>query len=321
MNGRVASTMVEIATIPELPEVEIGTVAVTLPVKAAKFEKRRWPYLLALPVMWLLTVYVMAKKATYKLLGKPGPDINTFWFDGLGLSARKVKNGAMSWRALEAIYNHRFGTSWTNIIDDFWLAEINAQAVRNRFKLVKQEVRRAILRFSNHEEVRLISLACGSTRAIIEVMAELKTKGIVVRAILVDIDQGALDYAKGLAKQNGVCGQIETYKTTVSQVVELSRDFKPQVIEMLGFLDYLPKEKAIRLAIKIWESLESKGIFITCNIAPNLDMHFLKWVVNWPMIYRTAGELVEIATEAGFSDCRLIYEPLKIHGLLIAQKD
>ncbi|MBI5221180.1 MAG: class I SAM-dependent methyltransferase family protein [Candidatus Magasanikbacteria bacterium] len=323
MNGRVASTVVEIATIPELPEVETGTVAIMLPVKSAEFEKRRWPYILTMPISWLLTLWVILKKSICRWQGKPDPNINTFWFDGLGLSNRAIKEGAASWKALDIIYNHPFGhkKGLSGFVDDFWIGMINAQAVRNRLKLVKQEIRRAILQFSNHQEVRLLSLAAGSAQGIIEVMAEFKIKGIRVRALLLDIDQTALDYAMQLALRHGVGNQIETVKASVAQVVRVSKDFRPQVIEMLGLLDYIPQDKDIRLVEKIRQSLQTKGIFLTCNICHNMEMHFLTWVINWPMIYRTPAELAEIVTEAGFSDYRLIYEPLKLHGLVIAQKE
>lgn len=322
MNGQVASMVVEIATVPEAPVSMIGTVAVAQPVQAVRFEKRRWPYIATMPISWILTLWTMAKKGFRRLRGKPDPDINTFWFDGLGLSCREIKDGSASWRALDIIYNHKFG-QWNGshgFVDDFWIGMMNAQAVRNRLKLVKQEIRRAILQFSNHKEVRILSLAAGSAQGVIEVMAELKTRGVCVRALLLDIDQTALDYAEKLACVHGVFDQIETVKTSVAQVARVSKDFKPQIIEMLGLLDYIPKDKAIRLVGKIRESLEEKGIFLTCNIRHNPERHFLKWVINWSMIYRTPAELAEIVSEAGFSDCRIVYEPLKIHGLVIVQK-
>ncbi len=288
----------------------------------ALFEKRRWSYFLMLPMMWMLIGYVMIKKKIYKLLGKSGPKINTWLFDGLGLSCRQIKESAASWKALDIIYNHQFGKNRSigNIIDDFWIGMMNAQSVRNRLKLVKQEIRRAILQFNGQEEIRLVSLACGSAQAIIEVMAELKEKGIKVRAILLDIDQTALDYALDLAERYQVASQIKTMKANVSQIAKVSRDFKPHIVEMLGFLDYFPQDSAIKLAIKVRESLDVKGVFLTCNICHNPEEEFLKWVINWPMIYRSPNELAEVAIKAGFDDYRLIYEPLKIHGIIIAQK-
>ena len=320
MNG--TPLVVEIATVLDVPMPESGVVTITQQAKTAKFEKRRWPYILTMPISWLLTIWVMTKKTVYRWLGKPEPSTNTAWFDGLGPSCRRVKEGHASWRALDEIYNHQFGQGgFGGLIDDFWGGMLNCQSVRNRLKLVKQEVERAIMRFSNHKEVRLLSLAAGSAQGIIEVMAKLKSKGIRVRALLLDIDQSALDYAKKLADQYGVGDQIETVKTSVAFASRVSKDFQPQIIEMLGLLDYIPRDKAVRLIRTIRESLPDKGVFLTCNIAPNIEMHFARWVINWSMIYRTPAELAEVVTEAGFDDCRLVYEPLKVHGLAIAQKN
>ncbi len=320
MNGQAASLVVEIAT---ALDPQVGTVTIAQPVKAAKFEKRRWPYILTMPISWILTLWVMVKKGCYHLLSKPVPSINTFWFDRSGSQGSKVKEGVGTWRALDIIYNRRFGQAkgLRGVIDNFWGNMPNCQAVRNRLKLVKQEIRRAILRFSNHQEVRILSLAAGSAQGVIEVVAELKVRGIRVRALLLDIDSTALDYAIQLAREHGVADQIETVKSSVAQVARVSRDFRPQIIEMLGLLDYIPQDKAIRLIRKIYESLEIKGIFLTCNVRSNPERYFLKWVINWSMIYRTPAELAEIVYEAGFNDCRLIYEPLRIHGLVITQKD
>ena len=59
--------------------------------RSASFEEVKWPYYLGLPLMWVLTVWVKAKKATYRVLrgnGNAEPKINTIFFDGLGLSCR-----------------------------------------------------------------------------------------------------------------------------------------------------------------------------------------------------------------------------------------
>ena len=313
--------IIEVANTLEACQSVSGNVSVPR-IRVPVYESCRWPYILTMPLSWLLTVYVMAKKRIFKMLGMSEPRINTIWFDGLGVSPRKVKDGATSWMALDEIYNYNFGRSFRLgvVIDDFWEGMLNCQAVRNRFKLVGQEVRRAIRKFEGSEEIRLMSLACGSAQAVIEIVSEFKSTGTTVRVLLVDTNQVALDYAHSLAKRYGVTDRIIVKKASVAQVGRLSRDFKPHIVEMLGFLDYIEQDKAIRLARKIQESLPSKGVFLTCNIAPNMEKHFLKWVVNWSMIYRNPYELAEIASVAGFEDYRLIYEPLRIHGVLVAEK-
>lgn len=322
MNGQAVIGSYEIATVAELPDKVNSIVAIAKPLTVSAFETKRWLYYLALPIMWFLTIWAMAKKRIHSFQNSLKPEVNTYWFDGISPNLNAVKRGAASWKALEFIYNWHFGQNkgLRGFVEDFWFGMLNAQAVRNRLKLIKQEVKRAILRFSNHQEVRILSLAAGSAQGIIEVMAELKSKGVKVKALLVDIDPSALAYAQELARKNDVIDQIAVVNASVATVSKVAQRFKPQIIEMLGLLDYIHKEKAIRLVEKIHESLEPKGIFLTCNIRHNIERHFMKSVVDWPMIYRTPADLAEIVSNAGFEDYRLVYEPLKIHGLVVAQK-
>lgn len=286
------------------------------------FETRRRPYIMIVPIYWLIVALVVVKKSLHRRWGSPGPEINFLLFDGLGLMNRAIKEGAKSWRALDIIYNYSFGGKRTigGRVDDFWIGMINAQAVRNRLKVVKQELRKAILAHADKEEVRLLSLACGSAQGVIEVIAELKAEGIRTRVLLLDSDLTALDYAEKLAFRHGVFDQVETVCGNVLRSAGISRKFQPDVVEMLGMLDYLSSETAIKLIGNIRRSLKVNGVFLTCNIAPNAEMHFLRHVINWDdMIYRSSGELAEIIEGAGFTDYVILYEPHGIHGVVVAQ--
>ncbi len=293
-----------------------------LPVSSEKYEYFPWPYYLSLPFMWLITSYVMLKKNFYKILGLGQPKTNTFLFDGLGKESRKVKDYATTWRAMNIVYHHPFPQKWTpgGIIDEFYWFGLNCQALRNRLKLVKDELRSAISRIDNGREIRILSLACGSAESVLEMMAEAKAMNKKIQAILVDIDGDALERARATARHYGIDGQITIYKGHIYDAIESSYQFKPQIVEMMGFLDYIEQKDAIYWVSKIREIIEPDGFLITCNISPNIEQHFLKWVINWPMVYRSPKDFDDIARKAGFTDFRLIYEPLKIHGLLVAKK-
>lgn len=290
-------------------------------IKSSSYEKLELPYYLSLPFMWTMTGYVMAKKRVYKLLGMPGPRINSFFFDGLGLASRKVKEYAASWRAMEIIYNHNFPKKMTigGLLDEFYWHGLNCQALRNRYKSVKHQLRKAISKFDGRE-IRLVSLACGSAQAVIEIVAEYKAKNVIIKAVLMDMAQEALDVANKRAAEYGVADQIETRKINLSSAEDIFKGLKPQIVEMLGFLDYVNQEQAIDFVKKIYEALDEKGILITCNINNNVEQHFIKWVINWPMVYRKKEDLLDIAKKSGFNNYQVIYEPLKIHGLLVANK-
>lgn len=315
------SVKIEIAKVPKVPQIE--TIKKPhLPVRCDVYENCAWPYVLSLPFMWLITLSVMLKKGIYKLLGMGTPKINSIFFDGLGVESRKVKEHATTWKAMEIVYNHPYPQKRTfrGMIDEFYWFGLNCQGLRNRLKLIKDELRDAISKI-DAEEVRLVSLACGSAESVLEVMAEFKAKGKIIKAVLLDIDGEALKRAEKVAEHYGLEKQITIYQGSTYDISQIAHKFKPQVIEMMGFLDYQKQEDAIDLVNKIRESLEPNGFLITCNICPNIEQHFLKWVINWPMVYRTPQQFAEVADKAGFKKYRLIYEPLKVHGLLVAQKD
>jgi hypothetical protein len=315
------SIKIEIARTLKAPEIE--TIKKPhLTVRSDRYENFPWPYVLSLPFMWLITLSVMLKKKIYEMLGLGLPKINSIFFDGLGKESRKVKEYATTWRAMEIVYNHPYPSKKTlgGLLDDFYWFGLNCQGLRNRLKLIKDELRKAISKIDKSEEIRLVSLACGSAESVIEVIAEAKAKGKIIKAKFVDIDGAGIERARATAKHYGVEDQIEMQVGSIYDVIESYKEFKPQIVEMMGFLDYISQKDAIYVVGKIREILAPNGFLITCNIHPNIEQHFLKWVINWPMVYRRPEELGDIAEKAGFTEYRLIYEPLKVHGLLVAKK-
>lgn len=290
-------------------------------IKSRAYEKDAWFYYLSLPFMWLLIIYVMIKKSIYKTLNIPGPKTNTLFYDGLGRACQLVKENAATWKGMEHTYSYYLSDELTiqNIIDRIYLNCLNAQSLRNRLRLIKKELKEIILK-QDKKEIRIISLACGKAEDLLENIVFFKKEGITVKAILVDLNQEALENARKIAIEKNIIDQIEFQNKDLSEINNIAKNFKPDIIEMMGFLEYIKTKEAIALIKKIRDSLEPNGIFITCNIAPNIEQHFLKWVINWTMIHRTPKELAGIAEKSGFNNIKIIYEPLKIHGILIAKK-
>ena len=292
------------------------------------YERNRWLYILTMPISLLMTLWVMIKQLVSRVVcrlvgGKLNKKAtNSIFFDHFAEKLRLIKEGSASWKALDVIYNHKFGKNRTVVgwLEDFWIGMMNAQSVRNRFKLIKIKLKETLLKFRREPEVRMISIACGSAQAVIEVISELKKEGVIVRVFLVDMSREALAHAENLAVKHGIADQIETRRLNVIKTAIPISDFKPHVVEMLGLLDYLDRKTAVKFIGDILNQMPREGIFLTCNIRHNLEMFFLWWVINWPMIYRSPKELQSIITEAGFSEVEIVYEPLNIHGIVIAKK-
>jgi len=282
----------------------------------SNFEKKSF-YVLFAPLFLIIALWVWFKK---KIISNPKS--NFYFFDGVSGNCRRIKENVGHWQALDIVYNYQKGSE--NIFADFWYDLRSSQATRNRLKLIKFLLSKNIEEISkNNNEVRLISIASGSAQGVIETVAQFKERGILVKAVLIDLDPTAIDHAQKLAEKVGIKDQFIFVNKTASFIGELEKKFKPHIVEMVGFLEYRPSNKTIKLIRLIYQVLEKDGVFLVSQIAPNLESFFLKEVINWPMIYRKPNELIKIISSlAGFSpeNCCFYHEPLKIHYIIEAKK-
>ena len=263
-----------------------------------------------LPIMWLL--------AFLKPVG--------VFFVKLSTPGRLIRRFSASYKALELIYTYSWdssaGRSWIDrIFSCIWLNIRSAKGTRNRLKLVKKLITEATLSLGK-SQVNVISLGAGSARAIVEVAAELRAKDTTLWGKLVDRSQQAVLCSKDLAQELGVFEQVTWAKKRIEDWVDSCNGFEPDIIEMVGIMDYLNNKEAQELVGRIFEIMSNGSYFLVGNIRKNPDRIFLTRVVNWPMIYRDAEDLLKILEVAGFSKthCHTLYEPLKIHTVILAQK-
>jgi len=270
--------------------------------------------------MWLLAWYVRSKHFVYGLFGLGEPHVNTIWFDGLGQRNAGIRANAKCFRAMDIIYDyHLVGT---NIFDKFWIGMRNAQAVRNRRLEVKSQLSMLIgdrAECASKSPIKILSLACGSARDVIESILEAKqSAGIAVNALLVDINPEALKAAQKYAEECGVADEITTLQADIVTVWPEAKKFSPHIVHIIGLLEYVPHDKAINLLAAVHGVLAG-GVLITSNTVNNLEAGFLRRVIGWNMIYRPAWQLKAILQTAGFEKVEIIGEPHGIQNIAIAK--
>lgn len=246
-------------------------------------------------------------------------------------SAEEVIEHATTHRALEILYKR----GKTNTSDGFfqrvahliWFEVLNNSiAIRNRLKLTKKEIKTAIYTIDKHSSsltINILSIASGSARAVIEVLQSLNSPQKEIGAKFLDKNPGAIEYSRRLAGN-----LMEKYK--LSWITDTAGNFykhyrnggNPDIIEMVGLLDYFDETKSITLLSFIHEYLNENGFLITANIIHNREQKFISKVVGWPMVYRSPKNLIDSALAAGFSpqNIKVVCEPLKIHAVLVAKK-
>ena len=260
-------------------------------------------------------------------MGRDPKHISSTFVDRFSRYNHQAKWGAAGWKSLDVFYNY-----WENVqpklngnfegwITRYWIERMeNRQAVTNRLKVAVDLIAEALGKFANEPEVRLLSVASGSAQAVIRAM--LRHPNANIKAVLIDSDQTALDEARKSVDKASLTNKFTFVLGRTEVLEDVCKSFQPHVVEMVGFLDYRPKKKAIELIGRIRKVLPMGGIFVTCNIAPNPEKIFLDWVLLWPMIYRSPKEFGELLTKGGFENKKvsLVYEPFKIHGIAVAVK-
>lgn len=246
-------------------------------------------------------------------------------FVNSGKRAKTVHEHATTHKALEIIYsfNHKLNFE-KGILDGFfahfWLKTNNAKALRNRLRLVKKELENAIYSL-NKKEIRILNLACGSNRAIIEMVGKHKNN-FNFEIFGVDKSQSAIEAAKKLCNVFDITHLTKWQQDTISCFLN-KNNFKFDIVEMVGFLDYIENNKAIELFDKIYSILTSGGIFMVSNLKNNPERKFVTEVVGWSnLIFRDESDLIRLIAKSKFknSDVRIIYEPQNIHGIIVARK-
>jgi len=236
-------------------------------------------------------------------------------------TAKKVKDNATTHVALEAVYafDHQidrtkgFFVGLINYILQKYVK--NAKALRNRLKLVKKELRIAISSIEK-EDITILNLGAGSARSVLETVAEFKNKKIKV--VLLDLSQKALDDSKEIIKNSDIRGEFIYIREHIMNVDKALSDLSPDIVEMVGLLDYFDEKDSIDIVNKVYSIMPPGSVFITGNILPNKEEPFLTNLLNWPLIYMNFDELSSIIKKSNFEEekARIIYEPLKIHAVL-----
>lgn len=309
------------------------------------------PYRRALPLMWVLAVWAFAKtvvtiicwtipttfattrsfKATLRAVtvryANGPPRSASFWFDGQSKTLAAIRAGATSYRALDIIYNHlnldvegTFGAR----LGRWWVDMANAQAVRNRLRITESLLSQQIWSRVAKKRVRILSIASGSAQAVVAAVAKcrqaIQAEGGDLEVRLLDRDPAALAYAKQLAEHHGV-GQYFTYFQGDAgdfRTVACDRGtWQPDIVEMVGFLDYRPRDKAISLVGKVRQVVAPDGVFLTCHIAANPEAFVLRWLIKWPMLYRSPEAIEEIVRLGGFGRTEVLQEPHEIHTIVV----
>lgn len=146
-----------------------------------------------------------------------------------------------------------------------------------------------------------LSLATGTGQQTFEGVAVLKHAPDLW---LTDIDDEALAVARDHAPDYGVAERLTVKKLDATNTADLQAAIlahKPQVIDMMGLMEYLDSEAATSLIRSIVAVAPKGSSFIFTNMLPThpgLQVH--KRALGWPgVIVRSLDQVADIVAQAG----------------------
>lgn len=244
-------------------------------------------------------------------------------------AAAEVIDNVTNHNALEILYSkgNLFSTDklFKKFFQHIWFNLNNSKAVRNRLKIVRRELENHLKIISKFDkEINIISIASGSSRAIIETVNKGEyLKDTKLSITFLDKNPGAIEYSKKLSEGiNHSKINLEWINDTVGNYFRNAPSKKFDIVEIVGLLDYFTDDKIVETFKYIYNILEEGGIVITANINHNKEEKFITNILDWPMIYRTAESLGVLVNKSGFDydKMKVLYEPLRVHGLVVAKK-
>jgi SAM-dependent methyltransferase len=280
---------------------------------------------------WRLTVG-LSKFRTDKIHWGLGPIGGSIFFDRIHWLSRQIRRGVTTSEALDATYAAPIKLAspkgWRDRIARFWFWQPDASSVRNRLRitfvqmLAELEAQWDVGRTS----FRMLSLACGSAQASIEVLAEFLERhpSANVTLTLVDLSDPSLRRAANLARARGVASHLiirhENLRGFLADQLQGTWD----IVEMVGFLDYRQESSICRLTRGIRQALRPGGLFVGAHIAPAGIWSFVTAQVHrWHfMVRRTADHYQRLLHEGGFEqdEVELVVEPHGIHTVSLCRK-
>ncbi len=240
----------------------------------------------------------------------------------------KPKGYAGDFLMMEMIYQNRpEGDGRLGLLVDAWCLNSPAsRAVRGRRALLAEELLRRTMRdFSSHGPIRILNVACGSSRELFDFLKKCPLDDRV-EATCMDADVEALHYTDTAVNTFSHRAQIRYLNdNAVRWALGRNRQrLSPQdIIYSAGLTDYLDRRLFVALVTRCYEQLKPGGCLIIGNFAPkNPNKAVMDHILHWKLMHRDEKDLREIFAETPFGDrVTFLTEPEGINLFAVARRE
>lgn len=244
-------------------------------------------------------------------------------------SFEKPYGYAGDFHIIDCIYRNSPKTvGFDRLFDNFFLLAPASIATRNRKEDFKKIIHNHLKqpRYSD-TTVNVLDLASGPCRDILEFFNEYGSQVPKTNFFCYDGDERAIEFAKGLLGQRKDVTFVKenVVRLALRKDIENSVKERFDLIFSTGLFDYLDERVGVRLVANLRKLMKPGGLMVVSNYRDkysNPAFHFMEWVGDWNLVYRTEEQFQEIFLRAGFlkEQLRFDYEQQGIMQYCFAQK-
>jgi len=205
-------------------------------------------------------------------------------------------------------------------IDKFVLRYgIFPMGLRNRKRMMTRILKELIHDYSDKGHVHIVGVGAGPGTNVIEAMAKAQRDNVT--AYCLDLDDEAFAHGEMLKKRHGL--EANRVKYIKGNAIELKKhvDVTPQIIKLIGILEYLSDKEVVELFRFAYRVLDGRGAVVTHSIY-NRHGHerFMKHILNLRLNYRSVSQISGMLEASAFSITHVETEPLGIYSAIVGRK-
>jgi ubiquinone/menaquinone biosynthesis C-methylase UbiE len=142
-----------------------------------------------------------------------------------------------------------------------------------------------------------------------------------VQAYLIDRDSDAFEYGRQCARDRGIENCVSFVQGDAREIRRVLPDVAPQIVKVVGLLEYLTDAQAVDLLRALREVMVSGGQILTHGIVDRYNTApFVARTFGLKHVYRTANQVQDMLESVGFGSVEMCEEPLKIYPILVAKR-
>lgn len=209
-------------------------------------------------------------------------------------------------QVIDRIYsNNPVTAGYDRLFDNYFLTSAISVAVRNRKNDFKNELK-AFIDSRPGERLRVMSLACGPAREILELLEENPAVARRVHFDCYDMEPAALEHAARMLHKWPNVSFVRANAIRMASCRDISR-YLPKHYDFIystGLFDYLDFRVSVRLVAGLRSRLNEQGALFISDVREryaNPSVCYMEWAGGWDLLYRSDDEFQDIFKQAGFS--------------------